>query len=132
GPRASPAIAVDIAANAISCGCLFRAGYIELHDAHPVAQRFSIDVSNSDLAPAAGVGDVKLLVIRREADSIRSAVLAAEFVGDLLDLKRFAVHPIHSRRLFRLALVAFIVSANAVGRIGEPDPAIGMYRYIVW
>src|SRR5690348_17631260 len=46
----------------------------------------AINVPDFDLAAAARISDVDLLIIRRKADSIRSAVRATVFVGQLLDL----------------------------------------------
>ena len=84
GPRARPDVAVGVAANAVGRGRRAGAGNVELNETLAVAQRLAVDVPDLDLARRAGVGDIELLVVGREAD----AVGPADFVGDLVDLRR--------------------------------------------
>ena len=76
----------------------------------------------------AGVDDVKLLLIRREGDSVGFN----EVIDNNLDVPRFRIDPIDIVLvLFRLGLDALVEATDAVDRIGEPDRTIGSDSRVV-
>src|SRR6185436_5392296 len=87
-----------------------------------VAHAAAIDVIRANLTPGAGVGDVEDLVVRRETEAIRSRHL----VRDQRELAGLGVEAIDAGLDLGLGLVAFVVSTNAIDRIGTPDAAVGM------
>jgi hypothetical protein len=71
---------------------------------------------------AAGIGDIEDMLVGREAEAVR----LGEVVDDHVELSRSRVEAIDvAAVLLRLGLVAFIVGKDAVGRVGEPDRAVG-------
>src|SRR5207237_4362927 len=118
-PRARPDVAVDVAANPVGGRRGACAGNIELDEALAVAQRLAVDVVHADVAAHAGVGDVHLLIVGREADAVGPALIVRHF----FELSRLRVDAIHRFLRFLLALEPFVVAAYAVRRIGEPDAA---------
>ena len=91
------------------------------------ANRPAVDVPRLDVARHAGVRDIQLLVVGRKANAVRFANL----VGHLINLCRLRVDAIDRFLGFLLALVALVIPADAVDRIGEPDPAVGMHGDVV-
>src|SRR3954451_2567720 len=76
----------------------------------------------------AGVGDVEQPLVRREGEAVR----AHEIVGDDADRPRPGIDAIDMAGAdLALGLVALIIRVDAVGRIGEPDPAVGSYDDVV-
>ena len=63
-----------------------------------------------------------LLVVRRKAD----AVGLVQLVGHLVHLPGLWIDAIHRFLDLGLRLEPFVVAQNSVGRVGEPDCAIGM------
>ena len=98
-----------------------------MHEPLAVAQRFAVDVVDADIPAHARVGDVHLLIVGREADAVGSGLI----VGDLFNLQRPAVHAVHGFLRFRLAFEAFVVAADPVPRVREPDAAVGMHGDVV-
>src|SRR6185436_8822646 len=126
--RAAPDVAVHVRADAV--GGRRRAVlavHEELRQPLAVAQRLAVDVVDADVAARARVGDVQLPVVGREADSVRAALI----VGDLLDLSRLRVDAVDRFLGLLLVLEPFVVAADAVGRIREPDAAVGMHGDVV-
>ena len=131
GTGASPDVAIGIATNPIGRGRCAGSGNIDLDETFAIANRLSIDVPDFDLAAAAGVGDVDLLIVRREADSVGPAVRSAKFIGKLLDLKCLAVDAIDAGRQFGIRFETFIISANTVIWIGEPDAPVRTHDDVI-
>ena len=70
----------------------------------------------------AGVDDVELLLVRREGNAVRFD----EVVDDDFDIAGFRIDPIDIVLvLFGRGFDAFVIAADAVDRIGEPDRAVG-------
>src|SRR5919109_3707409 len=87
-----------------------------------------IDVEYADmrrvLRPVgkAGVTDIELLLVGREA----KAVGLHKVIDDHLDVTRLRVHPVDAPLvLLGLGFDAFIIAADTVGGIAEPDRTIG-------
>src|SRR5207237_7186773 len=99
----------------------------ELNESLAIAERLAVHLVHPDVPAHARVGDVQLLVIRRETDAVWSALI----VGDLLDLTRLRVDAIDRFLRFLLALEAFVVAANAVRGIGAPDAAVRIDRDVI-
>src|SRR5215203_5783949 len=69
----------------------------------------------------AGIADIELLLVRREAKAVR----LDEVIDDHLDVTGFRIHPVDVVLfLLRLGLDALVKTADAVGRIAEPDRAV--------
>ncbi len=76
----------------------------------------------------AGVGDVQPALVGGETDAVR----AHEVIGHHLQRAILRIESIDVARTdLALAFVPFIVVEQAVGRIGEPDRAIGLHHGIV-
>src|SRR3954447_25646777 len=76
----------------------------------------------------ARVDDVKLLFVRRE----RNAVGLHEVIDDDLDVTGFRIHAVDVMFfLLSFGLDALVITADAVGGIGEPDRTIGGDNCIV-
>ena len=119
GAPAAPQIAGDVAAETVG-----RAG-AAVHE-HPAVGELAAVVDHViDLDQPVGIAarlhDVEALLVRREADAVRPH----EIVGHHRHLAA-RVDPVDIRGQFRLLLVADVVAGDAVGRIGEPDRAVGM------
>src|SRR6267142_4105269 len=70
----------------------------------------------------AGVADIELLLVRREAKAVR----LHEVIDDHLDVAGFRIHPVYVLLfLLGLGFEALIKAADAVDGIGEPDRTIG-------
>ena len=85
------------------------------------------DILRFGIVSRAGVADIDLLVVGREAD----AVGLVEVVGDEFDFAGLGIHAIHGLLQIHLALVAFVVAEDAVAGVGEPDAAVGMHHDVV-
>src|SRR5215207_1191040 len=69
----------------------------------------------------AGIADIELLLVRREAKAVR----LDEVIDDHLDVTGFRIHPVDVVLfLLRLGLDALVKTADAVGRIAEPDRTV--------
>src|SRR5882724_11938046 len=76
----------------------------------------------------AGVADIELLLVRREA----KAVGLHEVIDDNLDVTRFRIYPVDVFLfLLRVGFDALIITADAVGWIGEIDRIIGSDNHVV-
>src|SRR5690606_21038594 len=101
--------------------CRTSAGVLETDELTPVAHPRAVDVPDFRLA-GSRVGDVEQRVIRREAQPVR----LHDLVGDDLDPSGVAVDAVYGGIELRLGPEAFVVAANAVDRIREPDAAVRM------
>src|SRR5260221_7511646 len=111
---AGPEIAVDVAAEAVRRA---RAG-IDEDPALGELLAVGDDVVDADQARyRAGLHDVHLLLVRREAQPVRPV----DALGHDRRPPALAVDAIDVRRQFRRRLVAFVMAEDAEGRIGEPD-----------
>src|SRR5262249_2963114 len=104
---------------------------IELHETLAVADGFTVDVPHFDFPAAARIADINLLIVRRKTDPVGAAVGSAQLVRDLFDLRCLSIDAINAGRQFRIGLEAFVVAANAIHRIGEPDAAVGVNYNVI-
>src|SRR5207245_6045519 len=126
--------AVHIAADAVGAAAaahvaLASFGFDFLHRQHhvrePAAPLQFLPVHNVpelNVARFAGIGDVELSVIGREAN----AVWFGAFVGHHFHFANLRVDAIDGLFDFQFALMAFIIGHRAVTGVGEPDAAVGM------
>src|ERR1035438_6898345 len=120
-----PDVAVDIGADSVrSTGPV-----VELHvgEQAPAAQLVGRHVEDLYVTGGAGIDDVQLLVVGGKTD----AVGLVESVGRPLDAGRLGIHAVDG--LFDLLprRKSLVASHDAVGRVGEPDAAIGMDHEVV-
>src|ERR1039458_6450093 len=73
------------------------------------------------------IHDIQLLIVGRKTD----AVGLVERVGHHLDARGLRVHAVDRLLDFLARWKAFVAAHDAVGRVGEPDAAIGMHHDIV-
>src|SRR6266436_4160667 len=124
GPaHAAPNVAVDVAAHSVGYA---RRKTVGEDLAVRQTARFDFTVEHPDMRGTSvgqsGVDDVKPFLIRRETDAVR----LCEVIHHRLDLARLAVHAEGIVLILLLGLLeALVVAADAVGRIGEPDRAVG-------
>ena len=126
GASTAPEVAVHIAAHAIRAGGCAGAGYGQFDEGLAIAEGGSVDIPNPHFATGTGVGYVEFLVVGREADSVRTA----HAVGDFGDATGF-FHAVDGFGHFLVGLEALVVAVDAVGRIGEPDGAVGVDNDVV-
>jgi hypothetical protein len=70
----------------------------------------------------AGIADIELLLVRREAKAVR----LHEVIDHHLDVAGFRVDPVDVLLvLLGVGLDALVEAADAVGRVAEPDRAVG-------
>ncbi len=107
---------------------------IEAAEIAAVGKRPAVDdVENADMARhvmfcGAGIGNIKLRLIGREGKAVR----LDEILDDGVDRPACRIDPVDvARGLLGLGLVALVIRQDAVGRIGEPDPAVGVYDDVV-
>src|SRR5712691_333147 len=126
GARAAPEVAVDVAADAVGGRGHVGAGNIQNDEALAAADRLAIQVPDLDFARA-GVREIDPFVIGREANAVGPGHIVCNF----FHLPGLAVHAVHGLLDFFVALETLVVAADAVGRVGEPDAAVGMHHDIV-
>src|SRR5262249_12798440 len=122
---ADPEIAIDVAAHTVGIAAL------PVNEHAAVGQLRSIldhiEHADQTIGVAARLRDVDRALVGREADAVRAIEVGRHHGA----LSGRAVDAIDVGGQFRLGLVADVVAADAVGRIGEPDRAIGFHRHIV-
>src|ERR1019366_7474334 len=128
GAGAAPEIPIHIAANAGgSGGRSIRVRNVQLHETFGVARGFAVGVEDLYFAASACVGDIHLLVVGRETD----AVGAIHLIVDARHLASLWIHAVDGLLVLLISFEAFVVAEDAVGRIGEPDAAIGVHDNVV-
>src|SRR5258708_6765015 len=79
------------------------------------------------MARSAGIDDVELLFVGREANTVGLIHVA----GDDGGFARFRVETINDGGQLEGSFVAFVIGHDAVARVSEPDGTVGMHREIV-
>ena len=124
GAPAAPQIAVDVAPESV------RRAVALAREKHAVVRQPAIlrDVEGADSSRArSGFDDIENLFVRREGEAVRHVDVARH---DSRDAAR-GIEPVEIRRQLRFGHVAFVIAADAEGRIGEPDRTVGLHDDVV-
>src|ERR1039458_1111741 len=122
---ARPDIAVHVGADPVRAARL--AAELHVRELPAARQLVPNHVEDLYVARRAGIHDIQLLIVGRKT----YAVGLVERVRHDLDARRLRVHAVDRLLDFLARWKAFVAAHDAVGRVGEPDAAIGMHHDIV-